>query len=250
MKINPQKIKNIIEDPQAGFYLIDKPININSFKAVSTFRKVLNIKKVGFAGTLDPLASGLLIMATGRATKFLDVFHELPKTYIADVLFGQVSDTYDLEGQININKQAKEFDLASLEKNLVKFLGEQAQQAPIYSAKKIAGQKLHKLARTGQEVTAPSKKITIYNLEILDFKYPRAKIKVTASAGTYIRSLAYDLGQAMQTGALLADLRRTKIGDFDVSQALSLDKISKDFLQQYKLDTESTITSLGQYYDQ
>ena len=107
MKISQQKIKNILEDPQAGFYLIDKTKKANSFQAVSVLRKILNIKKVGFAGTLDPLASGLLIMATGRATKFLDVFHNLPKTYIADVLFGQTSDTYDLEGKIEVNKNAK-----------------------------------------------------------------------------------------------------------------------------------------------
>ena len=248
IKISKEKIQNILDDPQAGFYLIDKPKPVNSFKAVAILRKVLNIKKVGFAGTLDPLASGLLIMATAKATKFLDVFHNLPKTYIADVLFGQTSDTYDLEGKIEINKQAKSFDLADLEKNLSKFLGEQDQQAPIYSAKKIAGQKLHRLARAGKEVVAPSKKINIYNLDILEFEYPKAKIKVTASAGTYIRSLAYDLGQVMTTGALLADLRRTNIGDFDVDKALLLDKISEDTLQKYRLDTNQVIKSLGRLF--
>ena len=133
---------------------------------------------------------------------------------------------------------------------LNKFLGEQEQQAPIYSAKKVAGQKLHKLARAGKEVTAPTKKINIYNLEILNFEYPKAKIKVTASAGTYIRSLAYDLGQAMTTGALLADLRRTKIGDFDVNNALLLDEVSKITLQKYKLDTSQVIKSLDQLFHQ
>ncbi len=250
IKISKQKIQNILADPQAGFYLIDKPKSINSFKAVAILRKVLNIKKVGFAGTLDPLASGLLIMATGQATKFIDVFHNLPKIYIADILFGQTSDTYDLEGEIKINNKAQEFDLIKLKNNLNKFLGEQEQQAPIYSAKKVAGQKLHKLARAGKEVTAPTKKINIYNLEILNFEYPKAKIKVTASAGTYIRSLAYDLGQAMTTGALLADLRRTKIGDFDVNNALLLDEVSKITLQKYKLDTSQVIKSLDQLFHQ
>ena len=250
IKISKEKIQNILDDPQAGFYLIDKPKQVNSFKAVAILRKVLNIKKVGFAGTLDPLASGLLIMATAKATKFLDVFHNLPKTYIADVLFGQTSDTYDLEGKIEVNKNAKKFDLENLEKNLAKFLGEQEQQAPIYSAKKIGGQKLHKLARAGKKVTAPTKKIEIYNLEILDFEYPKAKIKVTASAGTYIRSLAHDLGQTLGMGALLADLRRTNIGDFDINKALSLDKVTKQSLEQIKLDTAQVISSLDQYYDQ
>ncbi len=250
MKISPQKIKNILEDPQAGFYLIDKPKGSNSFQAVSTLRKVLNIKKVGFAGTLDPLASGLLIMATGQATKFLDVFHLLPKTYEAGILFGQFSDTYDLEGEVIKNNKAKNFDLKKLEINLEKFLGQQEQQAPVYSAKKIAGQKLHKLARQGKEVTAPSKKINIYKLEILDFVYPQAKIKVTASAGTYIRSLAHDLGQAIGTGALLADLRRTSIGDFDIKNALLLDDVSQHSLNKIKLDTKDTIDFLSQYLDQ
>ena len=244
------KLRNILQDKQSAIYLVDKPKNINSFRAVSVLRKVLDMKKVGFAGILDPLASGLLIMAVGKATRLLDCFHLLPKTYIADILFGQTSDTYDLEGQIEVNKSVQEFGLEKLENNLNKFLGEQNQQAPIYSAKKVAGQKLHKLARAGKEVTAPTKNITIYNLEILDFKYPKAKIKVTASAGTYIRSLAYDLGKAMATGALLADLRRTKIGDFDVDQALPLDKVSEQSLSKHKLNTATVIKSLNQYYDQ
>lgn len=240
-------LRNILEDKTAGIYLIDKPKGVNSFKAVSILRKILNIKKVGFSGTLDPLASGLLIMATGKATRLLDWFHGLPKIYQADILFGQESDTYDLEGQIIVNKKAEAFEQVKLEKKLDKFLGQQNQVAPIYSAKKVAGQKLYKLARAGKTVKAPSKEIEIHELKINKFKYPNLNLLVSVSAGTYIRSLAYDLGRAMDTGAVLADLRRMAIGDFDVKNALLLDKVNKDNLTKNKISAQDIIKSLNQY---
>lgn len=216
----------IVNHQDSAIYLLDKNKGLHSFRAVSLIRKITGIKKVGFAGTLDPLASGLLIVATGRATKILDWFHTLPKTYIADIVFGKTSDTYDLEGRVAINKSAKAFSRFDLDKILSGFLGKQNQQAPIYSAKKIAGQKLHILARSGKEVVAPTKQIEIYDLKVLGFKYPNLRLEVSVSSGTYIRSLAHDLGQKTKTGALLYDLRRTRIGDFSVNQALPIDKMS------------------------
>jgi len=244
------RLKAILEDQTAGVYLIDKPKGVNSFRAVSTLRKVLNMKSIGFSGTLDPLASGLLIMASGKATRLLDWFHALPKIYQASILFGQESDTYDLEGKIVINSQAKVFEQTKLAKVLVKFLGKQMQVAPIYSAKKVAGQKLYKLARAGKSVQAPSKEIEIYKLEIKKFKYPNLNLLVSASVGTYIRSLAYDLGQAMNTGAVLADLRRLAIGDFNVKQAIPLDEVNQISLAKYKIAGLDIIKSLNQYLDQ
>ncbi len=245
-----QKYQNILADPQAKIYLIDKPKGLNSFKAVSVLRKVLNIKRVGFSGTLDPLASGLLIMATAKATKLLDYFHYLPKVYQASILFGQTSDTYDLEGQIQINNNAKEFDQAELQEVLKKFTGQIDQQAPIFSAKKIGGQKLYKLARAGKQVTPPTKKVEIHSLKIKTFSYPHLELEVTCSAGTYIRSLAYDLGQSLGTGALLADLRRIAIGYFLVDKALPLEKADKENLSASSISIEKIKAFLDQYFCQ
>ncbi len=139
--IASKKFSNVLADPVAKIYLIDKPKGDNSFRAVSVLRKVLGIRKIGFAGTLDPLASGLLIMATGKATRLLDYFHYLPKVYQADILFGHTSETYDLEGELIENKQAKKFSKKELETVLQKFKGKIDQQAQIFSAKKIDGQK-------------------------------------------------------------------------------------------------------------
>ncbi|MBT6691697.1 tRNA pseudouridine(55) synthase TruB [Candidatus Parcubacteria bacterium] len=242
------KKQSIISDPQANIYLIDKPKNIHSFRAVSVLRKVLDIKKVGFAGTLDPLASGLLIMATGRATRLLDLFHFLPKIYQADIIFGQISDTYDLEGQVVNNTDAEEFDKIFLKQQLKKFTGKQNQQAPMYSAKKVAGKKLHVLARQGKVVTPPSKEVEIYEIEMLDFNFPKLKIKVSCSAGTYIRSLAHDLGQATKQGALLSDLRRVAIGEFYIDQAIHLDKVDQEVLAKNAISAEQIISSLNQHF--
>ncbi|MCD4760556.1 tRNA pseudouridine(55) synthase TruB [bacterium] len=242
------RLKTILEDNQAGIYLLDKPKGVNSFKSVSILRKVLDIKKVGFAGTLDPLASGLLIMGTGKATRLLDWFHLLPKIYQADILFGQTSNTYDLEGKVNINKQVKAFDKKYLENIIVKFIGRQDQVAPIFSAKKIDGQKLHKLARQGKEVKAPSKEIEIYDLKIKKFKYPNLMLEVSCSAGTYIRSLAHDLGEVSGQGALLANLRRTRIGDFSVEQAIIFEKIKLMTLKKYYISPKEIISSLNQHF--
>ena len=239
-----------MEDQSAGIYLIDKPKGVNSFRAVSVLRKVLNTKRVGFSGTLDPLASGLLIVANGKATRLLDWFHDLPKIYQADVLFGQDSDTYDMEGKTVVNKQAKAFDKKELEETLNNFLGKQNQVAPIYSAKKVAGQKLYKLARAGKPVKAPSKEIEIHELKINKFKYPNLNLLVSASAGTYIRSLAHDLGQTMETGAVLSDLKRIAIGDFMVKNALALEEVDKASLAKNKLAVQEVIDIINEHLAQ
>lgn len=244
--IKDSVLKNILADNLAAVYLINKPKGVHSFKAVSILRKTLNIKKVGFAGTLDPLATGLLILAVSKATKLLDLFHQLPKKYEADICFGKTSDTYDLAGEILVNNKAQQFSKKDLESKLKKFLGKQNQTVPIYSAKKVQGQKLHKLARQGKLVKLPKNKIEIYSLQILKFKYPYLKLEVECSAGTYIRSLASDLGQIMKTGALLTDLTRIAIGDFQLKQAVALDKVNKQSLEKHKLDVQEIITSLNQ----
>lgn len=227
--------------------MLDKPKGLHSFKLVVTLRKSLGIKKVGFAGTLDPLASGLMILATGSATKLLDLFHELPKTYEADIIFGKVSPSFDLELATTTNESAEKFNQEQLKESIAKFTGEQWQQVPIYSAVKVAGQKLHESARRGKKVVAPKKKISIYKIDVLHFEYPQAKILVTCSAGTYIRSLVSDLGQDLKTGAVLSDLRRTAIGDLSIKKAAKFDDLDKDKLLSSRVAEEKIRGYLSEY---
>ncbi|MBT7552877.1 tRNA pseudouridine(55) synthase TruB [bacterium] len=245
-KLSELQWQNMFADNQAGIYLVDKTKGDNSFHAVSVLRKILDLKKVGFAGTLDPLASGLLILATGKATRMLDWFHILPKTYLAEIKFGQTSDTYDLEGEIKINKDAKEFSVQELENKLTTFLGAQEQVVPIYSAKKVAGKKLYESARQGKKINLPKSRIVIHELKILDFTYPDLKLEVKVSSGTYIRSLAFDLGEALGIGALLSGLRRTAIGDFKVDQAINLDSLDLAKLAANKITPKEAKKYLDQ----
>lgn len=211
------------------FILVDKPIDWTSFDAVNFIRSKLrqatgNKKiKVGHAGTLDPFATGLLIVAVGREnTKKIDDFKNLPKTYTATLHLGATSDSFDNTGIITENPKAKPVAIEEIIKVLTKFIGHQDQLPPMFSAKKINGQRLYKLARQGKEVEREPSHITIFDIKFLNYSYPELTIEVTCSAGTYIRTLADDIGRQLGTGAYCQALRRTKIGEYDVAQAINL----------------------------
>lgn len=244
--ISKGRLKSILEDEQAKIYLINKAKNIHSFKLVSKLRQVLNMKKVGFSGTLDPLATGLMILATGRATKLLDYFHQFPKVYKASIEFGKVSDTYDIDGKVEINNNVKEFNKKVLEKVLKKFLGKQKQVVPIYSAKKIKGTKLHVLARKGKKIILPKSDIEFYYLKIKKFKYPNLILEVKCSAGTYIRSLVNDLGKELKTGAVLTDLERISIGEYNIKNSLEFVNINNINLKKNSINPKEIIKYLYQ----
>ncbi len=218
------------------FVLINKPVSWTSFDVVAYIRNRIratsseNSKiKVGHAGTLDPFASGLLIVGIGReATKRIDEFKVLPKTYIATIELGAVSDTLDSTGNI-IQKAVPESerpDFEMIERLTKKFVGKQFQVPPMYSAKKVSGKRLYMLARQGEEIKRDPVEIEIYNLKIIDYTWPILKIEVTCSAGTYIRTLADDLGRKLGVGAFCKELIRTAIGDYHVQESVS----PKDFL--------------------
>ena len=180
--------------------------------------------KVGHAGTLDPFASGLLIVGVGReATKRLDEFKAMPKTYVATIKLGAISDTYDRTG--NIKKIFNEYStnitptIKQIKKIIKSFVGKQLQTPPMFSAKKINGKKLYELARKGIEIERRPNEIEIYKIKILDYSWPLLKIEVRCSAGTYIRSLAHDIGQKLGVGAYCRDLTRTKIGRYHLNKA-------------------------------
>lgn len=206
--------------------LIDKPAGMTSFGVVARIRRILSKQagkkvKVGHTGTLDPFATGLLVLVTGKMTKQAEKLSKKDKTYLAEIMLGQVSSTGDPEGEISaVSDRVPK--LTEIEAATQKFVGEISQRPPIFSAIKINGQRAYKLARDGKEVEIPLRQVKIYSLEILEYNYPILKIKTHVSSGTYIRSLAEDLGAALGTGAYCSALRRLTIGDFDIKNAKTL----------------------------
>lgn len=203
--------------------LIDKPAGISSFGVVAKVRKKLRDEfgkkiKVGHTGTLDPFATGLLILLSGKMTKKSSDFLKLDKEYIAELKLGYVSSTGDTEGEITKVNDINT-DINEIKKILNNFNGKINQKVPAFSAVKINGQRAYKLARAGKEFETPTREIEIYAIEILDYNYPKLKIRCHVSSGTYIRTLAEDIGKALGTGAYLTALRRTKIGNYSVKDA-------------------------------
>jgi len=220
--------------------LIDKPAGMTSFGVVARLRRVLSQAagkkvKVGHAGTLDPFATGLLILVTGKECRNAMRYTKLDKVYEATFRLGQTSTTGDPEGEImpyiasskpqndaQASPISKQPDIAVVKSVLVQFVGDIKQRPPAFSAIKINGQRAYKLARSGKKVDIPERAVTIYALELLDYAYPLLKVRAHVSSGTYIRSLAVDIGEALNTGAYCQELRRTQIADWQVSQAQKL----------------------------
>lgn len=204
-----------------GILLIDKPAHMTSFGVVARVRRVLTEQagkkvKVGHTGTLDPFATGLLILCVGKATKDAMGYTKLDKVYEATIRLGQRSSTGDPEGEIT-NVSDAQPSKEAIEAAFKQFTGEITQRPPIYSAIKINGQRAYKLARKGEEVEIPLRNVTIYSLELVDYSYPELKIRTHVSSGTYIRTLAEDIGEVLGTGAYCSQLRRTKIANYDVN---------------------------------
>lgn len=206
-----------------GFVVADKPVGLSSFKVVSRLRRSRNVKKVGHSGTLDPFASGVLVIGVGKEyTRQLDTIQALPKTYVATLTFGIETDTLDSFGEIT--KQEDEVSVTELDVThaLRRFLGEQEQMPPAFSAKKVDGKRAYELARKGKEVELKPSLVTVYALEVLWFKkgtYPTCCIEIKCSKGTYVRSLVRDIAKELGTVAYTKDLIRTAVGPYRLEDA-------------------------------
>jgi len=210
--------------------LIDKPAGWTSHDVVAKVRNILKAEtghkiKVGHTGTLDPMATGLLILVLGSYTKRAGEFSKLDKTYEAEITLGAVSTTADAEGEIT-QKSAHQPGLAQIEEVLHTFLGETRQVPPAFSAIKVDGQRAYKAARAGKAVAIKPRNVTIHGLKISKYEYPKLDFTVSVSSGTYIRSLAVDIGEQLGTGAYLSGLRRTQVGAFSVLAALGLEELT------------------------
>lgn len=201
--------------------LIDKPLHWTSFDAVKKVRIATQVAKVGHAGTLDPLATGLLIICTGKFTKKITEYMGMQKVYTGSFILGASTPTYDLESEPTNIKPYEHITEEKINETVKLFTGEIMQMPPIHSAIKKGGEKAYVLARKGIDIKLSPRPVTIFSFEILSVKLPVIDFKVTCSTGTYIRSLAHDVGQALGTGAYLSKLCRTHIGEFSVDDAMS-----------------------------
>ena len=203
--------------------LIDKPLTWTSFDVVRKIRNRIRIKKVGHAGTLDPLATGLLVVCTGKKTKTINEIQATDKEYTGAITLGATRPSYDKETEID-----QTFDLSHLTEEQIhnavsQFLGEIEQVPPAHSAIKVDGERVYKKARRGEEVKLKSRLVTIHEFEIIKVEIPNVYFRIACTKGTYIRSIANDFGKALGVGGYLDELRRTKIGDLNVDDAMSID---------------------------
>tara|TARA_B100001971_G_C18207712_1_gene548664 strand:- start:233 stop:1369 length:1137 start_codon:yes stop_codon:yes gene_type:complete len=248
----------------SGFILINKPQGPTSHDIIDQLRRKTGIKKIGHAGTLDPFAEGLLLVAIGDATKLLRHYVGLDKTYEATLKLGAVSDTYDRTGKIEKGSrfpakgwsasgrkvQGSKLKKEEIQKVLKSFIGKQMQLPPMFSAKKVKGKKLYELARAGKKIRRKSSEIEIYNIKLkshhLKSSNPNITFTCHVSSGTYIRTLAHDIGQKLGTGAYLEELNRTEIGDFKIKGAITTKKLAKTNWQKY-LEPMKTVLVSGTF---
>ena len=212
-----------------GIFAVYKPKGPTSNDILQKLRRITGVKKIGHAGTLDPLASGVLVVGVGReATKRLGEVVKKEKEYIARIKLGETSTTDDEEGEKTKVKVPKIPNLEEIQKAIANFKGEILQTPPIYSAVKIKGQEAYKLARKGQKPKLEPRKVLIKEIEILGYKWPYLKLRVVTGPGVYIRSLARDLGRELKTGGYLADLERTRVGDFTKEEAVDISPLIEE----------------------
>ncbi len=211
-----------------GLLLLDKPAGMSSHTAINRAVRALSMKKAGHAGTLDPMATGLMLVGIGRATRLLEHLVGCSKTYDATVKLGVSTDTLDREGEVLGEHDASGVSRAEVERVLSTLSGELEQVPPSHSAIKIGGVPLYKRARRGEAVEAPPRRVTVHSIELVEFTPPFVRLIIDCSSGTYIRSIARDMGDALGVGAALWELRRTRCGQFDVEQAVTLDELQGD----------------------
>lgn len=240
-----------------GMIVVNKPKGITSFDVIRKLKKILKNKKIGHTGTLDPLATGVMLVCVGKATKLASDLEAKDKIYIADFDIGYATDTYDIEGK-KIAENIIEVSKENLKQSIKKFIGNIKQVPPMYSAVKIDGNKLYHLARKGIEIERPERDVTIEYINLLDFKDNKVKIETKVSKGCYIRSLIYDIGQDLGTYATMTVLQRKQVGDYSLENSYSLEQIGEmtlnnDFkflktieeifsYDKYSLQTEKELT--------
>ena len=227
MEFNRESQDNLI-NKVSGVLIVDKPIGMTSHDVVQFIRRGTRINRAGHTGTLDPRASGVLVVLVGPAVRLSEFVSASDKRYQAVIKFGMTTSTFDTEGEIT-SRRPVDISYEELEEALSGFVGEFEQMPPIYSALKVKGKKAYELAREGKDVELEPRTITVHSLELLDWDPPEAVIDIQCSSGTYVRSLASDLGEKLGSGVTLIGLRRTKNGRFTLREAISLRRLEESF---------------------
>jgi tRNA pseudouridine55 synthase len=235
--LNPSDHQDLIDEMSNGKVLLfNKPLYWTSFDLVNKIKVLLKYKlnlrklKVGHAGTLDPLATGLMIICTGKETKNIETYQSQPKEYIARIQLGATTPSYDLETAVDQNYPIDHINQQLVERVLQSFQGMQMQVPPDFSARFVNGTRAYKLARKGESVELQPKEITIYGISLIKCDLPVIEVQVLCSKGTYIRALARDIGQRLNSGAYLSGLVRTAIGDFSLKNALNIEEFERNFI--------------------
>ncbi|MCE2793844.1 MAG: tRNA pseudouridine(55) synthase TruB [Planctomyces sp.] len=232
----------------SGMLVLDKPAGITSRDAVNRIQRLARPLRTGHAGTLDPPATGILLVCIGDATRLVRILQLLPKTYLARFTLGQSSDTDDAAGQIQQHPAPDPLPtLTSISNCLQQFIGTIAQTPPAWSAVHVNGQRAYDLARAGREFTLSARDVDVHEISIRSWTWPHLDLEISCGSGTYIRSIARDLGQNLGCGALMSSLQRTAVGPWDLSQAVSPDSLSLDTLQQYIINPARLVDHLPVY---
>ena len=226
-----------------GLLLVDKPTGMTSHDVVARVRKVGKTKKVGHTGTLDPGATGLLVLCIGAATRLSDYLTGMEKVYTGEMTFGLVSDSYDADGKVLEEHEVPEITEEELRACMEKYTGTFDQIPPMVSAVKVGGQRLYKLARKGEEVERPSREVTVFDFTLDALELPKARFTLSCTSGTYVRSLCHDIGKDFGCGAILSSLRRTEVGNFDIADAVPLDALTEPG------DVEERLIPMGEALD-
>ena len=218
--------------------LVDKDLDWTSFDVVKKIKNIIKCKKVGHAGTLDPLATGLLIICTGKNTKKINDLQNQDKVYTGEFILGKSTPSHDLETEFNSQKDIKNISSDRIEEVSKRFLGEQLQRPPKFSAVKVNGKRAYEYARDNEDVKIKEKNINIYEFKITEFNLPNLSFKISCTKGTYIRSIARDFGEKLGCGAVLSKLRRTEIGNYDVEDAFKVNDLA-DKLKKEKIESNN-----------
>ena len=216
-----------------GIVVVNKPPGMTSHDVVHRVRKIFNMRRVGHAGTLDPLATGVLVVLLGKATKLFNRFVEFDKAYRATLRLGTRTTTADIMGKVLEQKPFAHVTRAQVEKIFTQFIGEQEQMPPMVSALKFQGRRLYALAREGKEVARTPRKIRIMELKILDFSNPEVQFFMECTKGTYVRKFAEDAGELLGCGACISQIERTKVGPFTIEQSVALENLNESYLRRW-----------------
>ena len=218
--------------------LVDKDLDWTSFDVVKKIKNIIKCKKVGHAGTLDPLATGLLIICTGKNTKKINDIQNQDKVYTGEFILGKSTPSHDLETEFNSQKDIKNITSNRIEEVSKRFVGEQLQRPPKFSAVKVNGKRAYEYARDNEEVKIKEKNINIYEFKITEYNLPNISFKISCTKGTYIRSIARDFGEKLGCGAVLSKLRRTEIGNYNVEDAFKVNNLA-DKLKKEKIESNN-----------